>query len=90
MHPADIKAAIEKAGSSQRDIAHECKVTPSAVAHVIYGRGTSLKVAEAVARVTGYAVSTLWPDKYMPANTERPKARRRLTSTMNPVLRGVA
>jgi lambda repressor-like predicted transcriptional regulator len=64
MHPADIKAAIEKAGSSQRDIADECDVSPSAVAHVIHGRGTSTKVAQAVARITGLAVSALWPGKY--------------------------
>lgn len=64
MHPADIKAAIEKAGRSQRDIAHECEVTPSTVAHVINGRGKSAKVAKAIAEATGKSVHTLWPGKY--------------------------
>lgn len=64
MHPADIKAAIEKAGSSQRDIAHDCAVTPSAVAHVVHGRGNSAKVALSIAAVTGLPLSTLWPARY--------------------------
>ena len=76
MHPADIKAALEKAGSSQRDIAHECGVTPSTVAHVINGRGVSARVAEAISKATGKSLATLWPARYGEKKAARPAAER--------------
>lgn len=92
MHPADIKAAIEKAGSSQVDIAAECSVTPSTVAHVINDRGTSTRVAQAIARVTGLSLSQLWPGKYADVASPAPALvnRRRTAQAMATTVRKAA
>lgn len=64
MHPADIKAELEKAGSSQVEIARQCKVSDVAVNHVIYGRSTSRNIAGAIANITGKTLDQLWPGRY--------------------------
>lgn len=64
MHPADIKAAIEKAGSSQTKIARALKVTKTTVNHVIYGQSSSRRIANEIARVTGKTLAELWPGRY--------------------------
>lgn len=64
MHPADIKAALEKADSSQIEIARICQVSDTAVNHVIYGRSTSRRIADAIAQKTGKSLSELWPGRY--------------------------
>lgn len=64
MHPADIKAALEKANSSQIQIAKLCQVSDTAVNHVIYGRATSRRIADAIAQKTGLPLSILWPGRY--------------------------
>lgn len=64
MHPADIKAALEKAGSSQIKIAKALKVSDTAVCHVIHGRATSRRTAEMIAFKTGLPISELWPGRY--------------------------
>ena len=64
MHPADIKAALEKAGSSQIEIARACEVSDVAVNHVIYGRASSRRIADAIAKRTGKPLSELWPSRY--------------------------
>lgn len=70
MHPADIKALIEKAGSSQTDIARSLpgrngkELSLMTVNTVIHGRGKSRRVAMAISRLTGVPVSRLWPSKY--------------------------
>jgi len=64
MHPADIKAALEKADSSQIEIARICDVSDTAVNHVIYGRSTSRRIADAIAKKTGKPLSELWPGRY--------------------------
>lgn len=66
MHPADIKAAIEKAGSSQIAIARKLGVSDVAVNHVIYGRSTSRRIADEISRVTKIPLSKLWPGRYEP------------------------
>jgi lambda repressor-like predicted transcriptional regulator len=64
MHPADIKAALQKAGSSQTDIARKRQVSKTTVSDVIYGRTTSRPIADEIARVTGLKLSELWPGRY--------------------------
>lgn len=66
MHPADIKAAIQKAGSSQADVARTLKpaVTPSAVWAVINGNSRSAAIAQHISRVTGLPVHSMWPGAY--------------------------
>lgn len=64
MHPADIKSAIEKAGSSQAAIARALEKSDVAVNHVIYGRSSSRAVAEHIARLTGLSLDELWPGRY--------------------------
>jgi len=64
MHPADIKSALEKSGGSQIEIARTCKVSDVAVNHVIYGRSTSRKIANAIANKTGIPLTRLWPGRY--------------------------
>lgn len=70
MHPADIKAALEKAGSSQSAIARSLRtkaggsITPGAVHLVVLGASKSQRVAMRISEVTGLPVSLLWPGKY--------------------------
>lgn len=66
MHPADIKAAISKAGSSQADVARTLKpaVTPSAVWAVINGNSRSAAIAQHISALTGLPVHAMWPGKY--------------------------
>lgn len=71
MHPADIKAAIEKAGSSQAAIARSLGVgtggeslSRTAVFMVVRGISKSRRIATAISKVTGLAVGQLWPGKY--------------------------
>lgn len=64
MHPADIKAALAKRGTSQTKIARELKLSRSTITYVIQGRSKSRRVAEAISRATGIPVGRLWPGKY--------------------------
>lgn len=64
MHPADIKALIEKADSSQADIARDCKVARTTVNKVIYGLTSSRRIAERISTITGESLETLWPGRY--------------------------
>lgn len=64
MHPADIKAAIEKAGSSLIEIATGLGVSGMAVSHVVHGRATSRRVAEAIGAKIGKQPDAIWPGRY--------------------------
>jgi lambda repressor-like predicted transcriptional regulator len=67
MHPADIKAAIEKAGITQAELARTMKgrsVSAGAVWAVINGQSKSAEIAQHIARTLGKAVHDLWPGKY--------------------------
>lgn len=65
MHPADIKAALQKRGSSQARIADSQRVSRAHVCYVIQGRSKSRRIAEAISAATGIPVSRLWPGKYL-------------------------
>lgn len=64
MHPADIKAALQKRDSSQTKIAAACNVSRSHVSYVIQGRSKSRRIADAISQATGIPVDRLWPGKY--------------------------
>lgn len=64
MHPADINAALIKAGSNQARIAEALSVSNNAVSIVIHGRMKSLRIANAIATTTGISINKLWPGRY--------------------------
>lgn len=81
MHPADIKAQISKAGSSQTVIANTVqgrkggKVTPGAVWLVVQGTMSSANIARRISEVTGLPVCQLWPGRYPALEAEQRKPR---------------
>lgn len=70
MHPADIKAALEKCGCTQAAIARSLlgrkgqRLSRMAVHLVLVGRSKSTSVARRISVVTGIPVGQLWPGKY--------------------------
>lgn len=64
MHPADIKAALQKRGSSPAKISRSLGVSSATVSLVLNGRGTSRRVADEIAKQTGRSVTQLFPGKY--------------------------
>lgn len=64
MHPADIKAALQKRGSSQAKIAEAAKVTAAHVSYVVQGRSKSRRIANLISNATGISVDRMWPGKY--------------------------
>lgn len=74
MHPADIKAAVEKAGTSQAELARTLKgraVSAGAVWAVINGKSASAEIAHHIARAIGLPVDKLWPGKYAAPQPKR-------------------
>ena len=77
MHPADINAALRKAGSSQAKVARSFAadggkaVTHAAVHMVVSGRGISARIAQRISEVTRIPVARLWPGRYPGLTTER-------------------
>lgn len=65
MHPADINAALIKKGSSQSEIARALSVSPMGVSQVVHGRSKSRRIADAIAKITGISIHTLWPGRYV-------------------------
>lgn len=65
MHPADINAALLKAGANQTRIAERFNVSCNAVSSVIHGRMKSHRLANAISKITGIPVNSLWPGKYV-------------------------
>jgi lambda repressor-like predicted transcriptional regulator len=64
MHPADIQAALRKAGVSQQDIADKFEVSKSTVSQVIHGLSKSRRIAEEIASVIGKDLADIWPGSY--------------------------
>jgi lambda repressor-like predicted transcriptional regulator len=64
MHPADIKAALQKKGSSLAKVARELEVTPPTVTQVVYGRATSRRIANEISRQSGVSISKLFRGRY--------------------------
>lgn len=64
MHPADIKAGLQKKGSGVSRAAVRLKVNRSSVSRVISGKDTSRRIAKHISSVIGIPVSQIWPGKY--------------------------
>lgn len=71
MHPEQIKAAIRMRGTTPAAIADDLQVSRSMVTLVIGGRAQSARIKAHIAKVTGLAVSVMWPPK-----VDAPKLRR--------------
>jgi lambda repressor-like predicted transcriptional regulator len=64
MHPADIKAALQKNGSSLANVARKLEVSRTTVTLVVQGKATSRRVANEIAAQTNRSVSRLFPGRY--------------------------
>jgi lambda repressor-like predicted transcriptional regulator len=69
MHPADIKAALQKKGLTQTQVALMAKrrtghAHKSAVSRVIAGDLKSADLAQLIARLIDSPISQIWPGKY--------------------------
>ena len=71
MHPADITAALKKAGSSQKQVAQAAGVSTAAVWQIVTGRQRSWAVANVISAHTGLPVQKLWPGAYKHLPRER-------------------
>lgn len=76
-HPADIKAALEKAGWTLRALAAHHGLACSTSLSQTFTRSLPLnerRIAEAI----GVPVQTIWPTRYFPDGTARPRGVRGL------------
>lgn len=64
MHPADIRASIKKAASSQAEIASALKVSEPAVSLVINNKLHSQRIAKYISSLINKPVGKLWPGAY--------------------------
>lgn len=67
MHPEDIKAAMRKRGVKPSELARHLGVSSASVTSTLRGRTRSRRIADAVAKIVGLPVDTLWPGAYVPA-----------------------
>ncbi len=74
MHPADIKAALIKAGFSLTKVAEQNNVSQPLVSQVVHGRLRSRRVAQAIAQITGKPLEVLWPGQYRKSQGARCRA----------------
>ena len=83
MHPADINAALQKAGSSQAQVARSLEgrdggeLSHAAVHLVIRGRSHSARIALRISELTGLTVAELWPGVYPQLEAQQARAARR-------------
>lgn len=75
MHPADIKARLERAGYHQSDVARLCGVSPATIGEVIHGRTRSREIERRLAILLGREPKEIWPTWY--CEDGKPLRRRR-------------
>ncbi len=77
MHPADIRATLEKQGFTQAEISASLRppVHRTLVNKVIRGRKRSRRVEERIAEVTGIPLWTLWPQWHARPRYVHPRRR---------------
>jgi lambda repressor-like predicted transcriptional regulator len=63
MHPEEIKAALRMKGVTLAALADNLGINRSTVCLVVAGKGTSARVHEAVAKLLGKPVSSIWKPK---------------------------
>lgn len=66
MHPADVKALLQKRGYTLRSVAQALRpqVSESNVSAVVNGYGRSGRIARKISELTGVPVGQLFPDQY--------------------------
>lgn len=74
VHPADIKASLEKCGNRPAKVARDLKVSKGHVSRVISGEATSKRIAARISAVLDLPLSVLWPGKY-PAQSSARRSR---------------
>lgn len=63
-HPADVKAALEKAGWSLRRLSAHHGYSSSSMAHALKPAETSSRVELRIAEALGIAPHEIWPSRY--------------------------
>lgn len=64
MTPVEIRIALLRKGATVAATARKLALSRNTVSNVIHGYGKSRRVANAVSRITGIPVDTLWPGVY--------------------------
>lgn len=64
MSPLHIRAELLKRGLTLMVIANDLGLSDRTVGTVVYGRGTSARVASHISKRLGIPVSRLWPGRY--------------------------
>ena len=64
MHPADIKAGLEKRGMRISVLARHLNLDISTVSHVLKGRQRSRRVEMAIAEALGLPLEKVFPNRY--------------------------
>jgi lambda repressor-like predicted transcriptional regulator len=65
MHPADIKAALEKRGVSQADLAHDLGVSQPTISRIIRGETVSDRLMKGIAEAIGEHPAKVFPGYYL-------------------------
>lgn len=79
-HPADIKAALEKAGWSLAELAREHDLSSSSSLSHTFTSSYPLNERR-IANALGVPPQTIWPSRYYPDGTPRPRGIRALRAT---------
>ena len=75
-HPADIKAALDKAGWTLRALAAHHGIKGSSVlSHTLSGRSYPLN-EQRIADAIGVPPQDIWPSRYYPDGTKKPRGLR--------------
>ncbi len=75
-HPADIKAALDKAGWTLRGLAaHHGIKGSSTLSHTLEGRSYPLN-EKRIADAIGVQPQDIWPSRYYPDGTKKPRGLR--------------
>lgn len=73
-HKADVKAALEKAGLTLRAVAERYGISPTTLAHT-FDRSYPINEVR-LANAIGVPVQEIWPTRWFPDGTRRPRVRR--------------
>jgi len=78
MHPADVKAALEKRGWTLANLGRELGVTRTAMTQTLHF-ARSQRIEQAIAAKIGLLPVDIWPDRYpkpVPPDTKNQQVRK--------------